>query len=206
MANSGRFGAKKLDPTMSARALYGSELRYYRERKGLRLRELADKLHIEMSFLTRIEQGERRLSGELAGPVDQLLDTGGFFERNLEAGEVRPQVRPSNPVGRVGTARADHPRVGRRTHPRPAPDRRIREGRRRHIRPAARRPHSTPPLGGAGVPYSRPPRPAWPPLQRRPRRNRPEPTPRRSCGHGGTAGPHRRTCPCGDASPSTSCR
>jgi transcriptional regulator with XRE-family HTH domain len=89
-AQSARFVAKKLDRSLSARSLYGAELRYHRERHGLTLVELADKLHIEMSFLARIEQGERRLADELAGPVDQLLNTGGFFARNIEAARSAP--------------------------------------------------------------------------------------------------------------------
>jgi transcriptional regulator with XRE-family HTH domain len=98
MANSGRFATKKLDVTLSARALYGAELRNYRERKGQTLRELADKLHIEMSFLARIEQGERRLPDELAGLLDELLDTGGFFERNLEAARSAPRPDRLTPL------------------------------------------------------------------------------------------------------------
>lgn len=88
--NAGRFSAKLLDPTLSARSLYGAELRYYRERAGLTLEELADRLHIEMSFLARIEQGERRLSDELARAVDDILGTGGFFARNLVVARSAP--------------------------------------------------------------------------------------------------------------------
>ncbi|BBB00450.1 putative DNA-binding protein [Actinacidiphila reveromycinica] len=88
--NRGRFSGKRLDTTLSARALYGAELRYHRERAGLSLVDLAAKLHIEMSFLARIEQGERRLPDELTPAVDELLDTGGFFERNVEAARSAP--------------------------------------------------------------------------------------------------------------------
>ncbi|MEW1866359.1 helix-turn-helix transcriptional regulator [Streptomyces sp. NPDC088194] len=98
MANPGHFAAKKLDTTLSARALYGAELRHYRERKGLTLAELAARLHIDMSFLARIEQGERRLPDELAGPLDRLLDTGGFFERNLEAARSAPRPASRTPL------------------------------------------------------------------------------------------------------------
>ncbi|BBA99489.1 putative DNA-binding protein [Actinacidiphila reveromycinica] len=98
MANPGRFATKKLDTTLSARALYGAELRYFRERMDLTLRDLADRLHIEMSFLARIEQGERRLPDELAAVVDELLHTGGFFERNLEAARSAPRPDRLTPL------------------------------------------------------------------------------------------------------------
>lgn len=88
--NSGRFAARKLDRSLSARSLYGAELRYYRERAGMNLVELANLLHIEMSFLARIEQGERRLPDELTRPVDELLGTDGFFERNVDAARSAP--------------------------------------------------------------------------------------------------------------------
>jgi transcriptional regulator with XRE-family HTH domain len=96
--NPGRFAAKKLDATLSARALYGAELRYFRERDGLTLRELADKLHIDATFLHRIELGERRLPDELAGPVDQLLCTGGFFQRNIEVARHAPAPSGLTPL------------------------------------------------------------------------------------------------------------
>ncbi|BBA97453.1 putative DNA-binding protein [Actinacidiphila reveromycinica] len=96
--NPGRFASRKLDRTLSARSLYGAELRYYRERAGLSLVELAAKLHIEMSFLARIEQGERRLPDELTSAVDQLLDTGDFFERNIEAARSAPPPGRLSPL------------------------------------------------------------------------------------------------------------
>lgn len=98
MANPGRFTARKLDPSLSARALYGAELRYYRERGGLTLGELAEKLHIELSFLARIEQGERRFDPELAAALDELLDTGGFFSRNISAGRSAPNPDRLTPL------------------------------------------------------------------------------------------------------------
>lgn len=96
--NPGRFASRKLDRSLSARSLYGAELRYYRERAGLNLVEMADQLHIEMSFLARIEQGERRLADELARAVDELLDTGGFFERNIEAARSAPPPGRLSPL------------------------------------------------------------------------------------------------------------
>ncbi|WP_435179253.1 helix-turn-helix domain-containing protein [Actinacidiphila sp. bgisy145] len=98
MTNPGRFTARKLDPALSARSLYGAELRYYRERAGLTLGELADMLHIELSYLARIEQGERRFDPELADVLDRLLDTGGFFVRNLTAGRSAPDPNKLSPL------------------------------------------------------------------------------------------------------------
>jgi transcriptional regulator with XRE-family HTH domain len=44
-----------------------SRFREWRERKGLRLDEVADVLGISVSYLSRIERGQRAL-----GPLDQI--------------------------------------------------------------------------------------------------------------------------------------
>jgi transcriptional regulator with XRE-family HTH domain len=78
--------AKVLDPALSPRALYGAELRYYRERAGLSQAQLARLIYVTPSFVANLEAGRRRMQPELAAVLDELLDTRGFFVRNLAAG------------------------------------------------------------------------------------------------------------------------
>ncbi|MGW2618563.1 helix-turn-helix domain-containing protein [Streptomyces sp. NPDC001500] len=78
-------GPKDLDPSSSPRALLGAELRHARERKGLSQAELGEPLFVSGSFIGQLETGTRRMQLEYAVQIDELLDTGGFFERNCRA-------------------------------------------------------------------------------------------------------------------------
>lgn len=78
-------GPKDLDPSSSPRALLGAELRHARERKGLSQEALGLKLFVSGTFVGQLEAGTRRLRPDMARMIDEVLGTGGFFERNCEA-------------------------------------------------------------------------------------------------------------------------
>lgn len=78
-------GPKDLDPSSSPRALLGAELRHARERKGLSQEALGQKLFVSGTFVGQLEAGTRRLRPDMARMIDEVLGTGGFFERNCEA-------------------------------------------------------------------------------------------------------------------------
>ncbi|WNI15319.1 helix-turn-helix domain-containing protein [Actinacidiphila sp. ITFR-21] len=82
--------AKKLDVTASSRELYGAELRYKREQAGLSLEEMGAMLFITKSHLSNLEVGQRRIQLDMAKELDRILNTDGFFVRNLEAGRSSP--------------------------------------------------------------------------------------------------------------------
>ncbi|MEY9992290.1 transcriptional regulator with XRE-family HTH domain [Streptomyces sp. V4I8] len=78
-------GPKNLDPSSSPRALLGAELRHARERKGLSQEALGLKLFVSGTFVGQLEAGTRRLRPDMARMIDEVLGTGGFFERNCAA-------------------------------------------------------------------------------------------------------------------------
>ncbi|MBT2398489.1 helix-turn-helix transcriptional regulator [Streptomyces sp. ISL-100] len=78
-------GPKGLDPSSSPRALLGAELRHAREKSGLTQDELGQPLFVSGSFIGQLEAGTRRMMPEYAVKIDEILGTGGFFERNCKA-------------------------------------------------------------------------------------------------------------------------
>ncbi|MCT7351557.1 helix-turn-helix transcriptional regulator [Streptomyces sp. 15-116A] len=78
-------GPKDLDPSSSPRALLGAELRHAREKAGLSQEELGQRLFVSGSFIGQLEAGTRRMQPEYAKMLDEVLGTGGFFERNCGA-------------------------------------------------------------------------------------------------------------------------
>lgn len=71
----------ELDPSVSSRALFGGELRHYRERVGLSQAGLAAKIPCDTSLISRIEKGERGPRDDFADRCDDLLGTGGALAR-----------------------------------------------------------------------------------------------------------------------------
>ncbi|MEU6553010.1 helix-turn-helix transcriptional regulator [Streptomyces sp. NPDC046915] len=78
-------GPKDLDPSSSPRALLGAELRHARERKGMSQEQLGQRLFVSGSFIGQLEAGTRRIQSEYARMLDEVLDTGDFFQRNCGA-------------------------------------------------------------------------------------------------------------------------
>ncbi|MFJ8308332.1 MULTISPECIES: Scr1 family TA system antitoxin-like transcriptional regulator [unclassified Streptomyces] len=66
-----------------SRASYGAELRRRREEAGLTQEELSGLAIISRSYIAHIEAGRRRPSLDDAQRLDQVLASGGFFERFL---------------------------------------------------------------------------------------------------------------------------
>ncbi|MEU7382929.1 helix-turn-helix transcriptional regulator [Streptomyces sp. NPDC042207] len=75
---------KDIDGSASVPTFYGKELRWKREEAGLTLQQLVDGSFYGPSHLSEIERGERRMPAELAGHVDRVLGTDGFFKRRCE--------------------------------------------------------------------------------------------------------------------------
>ncbi|WP_097249923.1 helix-turn-helix domain-containing protein [Streptomyces sp. 1222.2] len=81
---------KTLNPSESTRAMYGAELRHRRERAGLSQEELGAAMFVSGSFVGQLEAGVRRMQLEYAKSVDEILETDGFFVRNLAAARQSP--------------------------------------------------------------------------------------------------------------------
>lgn len=62
---------------MTPRQRFGSELRRWRELRGLSQSELGRRINLDKSVISRIETGQRQPSSELARACDRELDTGG---------------------------------------------------------------------------------------------------------------------------------
>ncbi|MGW3067003.1 helix-turn-helix domain-containing protein [Streptomyces sp. NPDC001130] len=66
-----------------SREKYGAELRQRREAAGLTQEELAQRALMSRTHIAHIEAGRRRPDVKDAQRLDQVLETGGFFERFL---------------------------------------------------------------------------------------------------------------------------
>jgi transcriptional regulator with XRE-family HTH domain len=66
-----------------SRMKYGEELRRRRDEAGISQERLGELAIMSRSFIAHIEGGRRRPSAEDAQRLDQILSTGGFFERFL---------------------------------------------------------------------------------------------------------------------------
>jgi transcriptional regulator with XRE-family HTH domain len=83
-----------LDPSSSPLALFGSELRTYRERSGLSQEQLGSKTNYAGSFVGAVERAEEMPRREFALKMDPALDTGDALTR-LWDGLLKPSVYPS---------------------------------------------------------------------------------------------------------------
>ncbi|MEU8749989.1 helix-turn-helix domain-containing protein [Streptomyces chartreusis] len=78
-------GPKDLDPSSSPRALLGAELRHAREKAGLSQEDVGQRLFVSGSFIGQLEAGSRRMQPDCARLLDEVLNTGDFFQRNCGA-------------------------------------------------------------------------------------------------------------------------
>lgn len=72
---------RELRADESLHAFYGSELRRWRDTTGVSLTDLAKRLNYSKTQVSRIEAAERAPSRQLSARLDELLGTGGYFER-----------------------------------------------------------------------------------------------------------------------------
>ncbi|MBC6460735.1 multiprotein-bridging factor 1 family protein [Actinomadura sp. HBU206391] len=87
---------KFLDPGSSPAALWGSELRHYRQAAGLSQPELAQKIFCSRQLVGAMETGERSPEPDRAGLCDEALQTGGALRRLLEKLQRSFRGRRSN--------------------------------------------------------------------------------------------------------------
>ncbi|MFG1864798.1 helix-turn-helix domain-containing protein [Microbispora bryophytorum] len=76
----------------SPQAIWGRELRHYRQAAGLTQAQLAEKIHFSESLISGVETGQLPASPEFAETCDQALGTGGALHRLLDwrKGQVFP--------------------------------------------------------------------------------------------------------------------
>ncbi|MER6950110.1 helix-turn-helix transcriptional regulator [Nonomuraea sp. NPDC000554] len=77
----------------SPQAIWGRELRHYRQEAGLTQAQLAEKIHFSESLISGVETGQLPASPEFARCCDDVLVTGGALQRLLDW--RRGQVYPS---------------------------------------------------------------------------------------------------------------
>jgi transcriptional regulator with XRE-family HTH domain len=70
-----------LTPHASGRHFLGSELRWWRQHKGLTLAQLASAIHVSPDLLTKIEKADRSASEDVLSRCDHALNTGGALGR-----------------------------------------------------------------------------------------------------------------------------
>lgn len=90
----------ELTPHASPRHFWGAELRNLRTSNGLSLADLGRRLHVNASYLAKIERAERPVHPELASDCDRVLKTGGALVRLyalIESGDAREERDVSRP-------------------------------------------------------------------------------------------------------------
>lgn len=83
---------RELSPERSARDLFGSEMRRYREAAGMSLESLATVARYSKSALARFETAETMIPEDLPDRLDEAFGTGGIF-RKLYA-LARKEIHP----------------------------------------------------------------------------------------------------------------
>ncbi len=73
-----------MDEHFSPQAIWGRELRYYRERAGLTQNELADTINYSDSLISSIETGHAPATEEFAEAADGALNSDGALVRTLD--------------------------------------------------------------------------------------------------------------------------
>lgn len=83
---------------------FGLALRRLRESRRLSLRTVGEKTHLDYSYLSRIEKGERRASPEVVEKLDAVLQAKGLLidAWAVENGITRPAQLPAAPTRFVG--------------------------------------------------------------------------------------------------------
>lgn len=92
---------RPLTPQLSARDLFGAELRHWRCLRGLSQAALAQQVFVSSQLIGKIEHATRFPSADVAHRCDQALETGGVLGRLLvlvEAERSRPSPGPSAPA------------------------------------------------------------------------------------------------------------
>ncbi|NJQ14154.1 helix-turn-helix domain-containing protein [Streptomyces bohaiensis] len=84
--------ARDLNPDLSARHLFGAELRMLREQRGYTLESLASSLKRSKSAISRYETAESMIPPDLPGALDVLLEANGLFTKlyRLARKEIHP--------------------------------------------------------------------------------------------------------------------
>ncbi|MFD7642647.1 Scr1 family TA system antitoxin-like transcriptional regulator [Kitasatospora sp. NPDC059795] len=72
---------KKLDPSSSPAAFYGSELRRLRESVGISQQALGERVFVSGAYIGQLENATRRPQLDLSRLIDKELGTGGHLER-----------------------------------------------------------------------------------------------------------------------------
>ncbi|MFG2694360.1 Scr1 family TA system antitoxin-like transcriptional regulator [Kitasatospora sp. NPDC048407] len=72
---------KKLDPSSSPAAFYGSELRRLRESVGISQQALGERVFVSGAYIGQLESATRRPQLDLSRSIDKELGTGGHLER-----------------------------------------------------------------------------------------------------------------------------
>ncbi|MFD4906587.1 helix-turn-helix domain-containing protein [Kitasatospora purpeofusca] len=97
---------KALEPSLSARAWFGAELRHWRETRRLSQDALGASVHVSGDLISKIEKGQRPCKPDLAAALDVVLDTGGVLSRGLEHVDRDADKQPSDVDKRDVSGRA----------------------------------------------------------------------------------------------------
>ncbi|SCF99250.1 MULTISPECIES: helix-turn-helix transcriptional regulator [unclassified Streptomyces] len=72
---------KELNPDSSPQAAYGAQLRRFREAKGWKQEDLADRMEYSSTHISAVETGRKMPTLRFARSADRALGTGDLFER-----------------------------------------------------------------------------------------------------------------------------